>query len=73
MGQPLTTPFQNHLAKVSGSEMKIYLFLSLFISSFRSQKVSGSEICLLVNHRFLCNVICLENPAINRFANVHVT
>src|SRR5437667_1829087 len=24
--------------------MKIYLFLSLFISSFRSQKVSGSEI-----------------------------
>ena len=23
--------------------MKIYLFLSLFISSFRSQKVSGSE------------------------------
>src|SRR6266851_3653321 len=44
MGQPLTTPFQNHLAKVSGSEMKIYLFLSLFISSFRSQKVSGSEV-----------------------------
>src|SRR6266852_893094 len=53
MRQPLTTPLQNHLAKVSGSEMKIYLFLSLFISSFRSQKVSGSEICLLVNHRFL--------------------
>ncbi len=24
--------------------MKIYLFLSLFISSFRSQKVSGSEV-----------------------------
>ena len=23
--------------------MKIYLFLSLFISSFRNQKVSGSE------------------------------
>jgi len=27
--------------------MKIYLFLSLFISSFRSQKVSGSEVVLL--------------------------
>ncbi len=31
--------------------MKIYLFLSLFISSFRSQKVSGSEIFKLTETR----------------------
>ena len=28
--------------------MKIYRFLSLFISSFRSQKVSGNEVVIVI-------------------------
>jgi len=40
--------------------MKIYLFLSLFISSFRSQKVSGSE-SLVNNYRTVFNNIIIQS------------